>query len=145
MASRGCSPFLNFISTSQSTTQKTNHRGSPVMACKVVACKVVDKRATLQCDLFETVLPETLASFLLCLQNELTESLYLQAAKYAAVEINNAPCCFAYPSNHNVMITNVQTPLHCEYILYLNVHCNGSVVNSWLHMTLLIPGCGTVC
>jgi len=40
----------------KATTQKTNHRGSPVMACK----RVVDKRTTWQCDLFVTVLPETL-------------------------------------------------------------------------------------
>jgi len=36
------------------------------------------------------------------------------------------------------MIISVQTPLHYEYILYLNAHCNGFMVNSQLHVTQFV-------
>ena len=63
------------------------------------------------------------------------------AAKYD----HSCTVLLAYTSNHNVMIINVQTPLHWEYILCLNAHCNGFMVNSQLHVTQFVPGCGIVC
>ena len=47
--------------------------------------------------------------------------------------ITHAPCCLL---TRNVMIISVQTPFHYEYILYLNAHFNGFMVNSQLHVTI---------
>ena len=79
----------------------------------------------------------SLVSILLCLQNQLTES--------CETWYHSCTVLLAYTSNHNVMIISVQTPFHYEYILYLNAHCNGFMVNSQLHVTQFGPGCGIVC